>query len=135
MNDAKLAESNNEENERRQPIQTATKAALQSIDKVINYDARITGVNERYDDSTFFSLPNVPDLPPLDDHMIINNNDPMEQQEESTIQTHDYGSVGYMRSSRRELGSVGYTVCTEDGTTIETDASNTRTHTVQSIRR
>ena len=62
--------------------------------------------------------------------MIINNNDPMEQQEESTIQTQDYGSVRYMRSSWRELGSVGYTVCTEDGTMIETDTSNTRMHTI-----
>ena len=59
QNDAELVESNNKENEQRQPIQIANKAALQSIGKVINYEARITGGNEGDDDSTFFSLPKI----------------------------------------------------------------------------
>ena len=64
--------------------------------------------------------------------MIINNNDPLEQREESSIQAQDYGSLGHMRSGRRELGSVGCTVCTDDGTILDTDVSNTHKHTINS---
>ena len=64
--------------------------------------------------------------------MIINNNDPLEQREESSIQAQDYGSLGHMRSSRRELGSVGFTVCTEDGTILDIDSLNTHMLTINS---
>ena len=69
-----------ETNKANRPIQKATKAALQSIGEVINYERKINGDNEdRMDDSTFLSLlefnvPDINDTITMMTHDSVNNN-------------------------------------------------------------
>ena len=97
----------------RRPIRKATKAALQSIGKVINYERHITTDqnDDNMDDSTFMSLPvlQVPDVCAATDGgtSSINNNDPNDLMEESIV-TKDYGMTNQVhRSGRRHSASVG----------------------------
>ena len=82
---AEIATTDNEKV--RRPIRRATKAALESIGKVINYERHITiEEHDTMDDSTFISLPvlKVPDVcaQSIDG---INNDDTNDTIEESTV--------------------------------------------------
>lgn len=123
-----------ETNRANRPIRKATKAALQSIGKVINYERKINGDNEdRMDDSTFLSLPelNVPDI--NDDtgitmmtHDSVNNNDHVDVQEES-IKTQYYPIPQQVHRSARHLSSLNSTI-----RTVGTDDFITETDTDRS---
>ena len=121
-----VAEIIQETNKANRPIRKATKAALQSIGKVINYERNITGDNEdRMDDSTFLSLPvlNVPDIndTTMMTHDSVNNNDVFVLEE--SIKTQYYPAPQQVHRSARHISSLSSiirTVATDDLLT-ETD--------------
>ena len=98
-------------------IWKATKAALESIGKVINYERHIKiEKDDTMDDSTFTSLP-VLKVPGVHAQSIdgINNDDTNDTMEDSTV-TKDYGVTKQVhRSGIRHSSSIGgYTLNLED---------------------
>ena len=103
--------TNNNERGRR-PIRRATKAALESIGKVLNYERTITLEKDNtIEDPTFIFLPElkVPDVraPSVDGLNNFDGTDDSTILEQSTV-TKDYGvSAQVHRSGTRHSSSIG----------------------------